>query len=64
MDRAMCGAGVWRRGRGGGRGGAGGARIFPQEQCELCSIDLQTEGTLRPRTARFADHLGFLEAVA
>lgn len=56
MDRAVCGAGGWQ--------GVGGWRIFPQEQCELCSIDLQTEGTLRPRTAWFADHLGFLEAVA
>lgn len=35
----------------------------PPEQCELCGIDLQTDGTVRPRnTAGLADHLGFLEA--
>lgn len=38
---------------------------FPRERWKLCSIDLQTDGMGRPRNAScFADHLGFLEAVA
>lgn len=40
-------------------------QVFPQEQFELYSIGLQTEGMVRPRnTAWDTDHLGFLEAMA
>lgn len=31
------------------RGWWGMTHIFPWEQCELCSIDLQTDGMVRPR---------------
>lgn len=47
------------------RGCRGIMHILPQELSELCSIDLQTEGTVRPRNIVWhTDHLGFLEAVA
>lgn len=38
-------------------------QISPQEQCELCSIDLQTGNGEPKEYCWHSDHLGFLEAV-
>lgn len=43
----------------------GVTQTFPQEQFELCSINLQREGTGRPASpAWHTDYLGFLYAMA
>lgn len=47
------------------RGWWGMTQTFPQEQFELCSVNLQTEGTGRPASpAWHTDYLGFPEAMA